>query len=236
MIGINKGVTKMGHQKISTNDLQAKAFDLKQYRILGVLVLFFIAALVGVQKLDAAPNMPSQGVVKSVLNPMPNPQSEQKTTTSVAVSDVEAAQQQWAAGIVAIGKIYTEKGDYVLRAKELINKLYAYNYENGIVMFKPTKAKEIPFRKTKESALSYFVGSNAKFTEDKGFALQPWTKVVFHNSEMYFHGDMAIAMGTYDFTDAKGRMTTVEYTFAYVKTPSGQLKIVVHHSSAPFSG
>ncbi|MDA0912069.1 MAG: hypothetical protein O2809_11050 [Proteobacteria bacterium] len=74
-----------------------------------------------------------------------------------------------------------------------------------------------------------------KFKEDKGFALQPWTKVVFHNDEMYFHGDMAIAMGTYDFTDTKGKVTTVEYTFAYVKMPNGQLKIVLHHSSAPFS-
>ncbi|TNF66321.1 MAG: phosphoribosyl-AMP cyclohydrolase [Gammaproteobacteria bacterium] len=154
---------------------------------------------------------------------------------SITISEVIQAQNAWAKGIVTIGNAYLDHKDYQQVAKNLIQQLYAYNYENGIVLFKPTKASETPFRKTKESALSYFVGDNVNYSEDKGFAIQPWTKVVFHNDEMYFHGDMAIAMGTYDFTDTKGKVTSVEYTFAYVKNPKGQLKIVLHHSSIPYS-
>ncbi|MCF6776318.1 hypothetical protein L3V83_06990 [Thiotrichales bacterium 19X7-9] len=154
---------------------------------------------------------------------------------SITVSEVIKAQNAWAEGIVAIGQAYLDHKDYQQVAKNLIQQLYAYNYENGIVLFKPTKASETPFRKTKESALSYFVGDNVKYNEDKGFAIQPWTKVVFHNDEMYFHGDMAIAMGRYDFTDTKGKVTSVEYTFAYVKNSNDKLKIVLHHSSIPYS-
>lgn len=152
----------------------------------------------------------------------------------ISVADVMKAQDAWAAGLVEIGKVYSDNGDYQKVAKKLINELYAYNYEKGIVLFKPTKASEVPFRKTKESALSYFVGDNAKFSEDKGFAIHPWSKVVFHNDEMYFHKNMAIAMGTYDFFDMKGNKTTVEYTFGYIETPNGQVKIVLHHSSLPY--
>ncbi|MCF6766226.1 hypothetical protein L3V82_10620 [Thiotrichales bacterium 19S3-7] len=154
---------------------------------------------------------------------------------SVTVSEVIKAQNAWAKGIVAIGKAYTEHKDYNQVAINLINQLYAYNYENGIVLFKPTKAQEVPFRKTKEAALSYFVGDNVAYSEDKGFAIQPWTNVVFHNDEMYFHGDMAIAMGSYDFTDSNDKVARVEYTFAYVKDDKGQLKIVLHHSSMPYN-
>lgn len=153
---------------------------------------------------------------------------------TITVAEVEKVQDEWGNGIVAIGKAYQNHGDYKQVAIDLINKLYAYNYEKGVVLFKPTKATKVPFRTSKESALSYFVGHNPKFKEDKGFALKPWRSVIFHNDEMYFHGDMAIAMGTYDFTTMNGQKVTVEYTFGYVKDDQGNLKIVLHHSSLPF--
>ncbi|WP_440993068.1 hypothetical protein [Cysteiniphilum litorale] len=206
---------------------KVKSLDLKGRITPIVLSFFLVLGIAAMQKANAAAT--STATDSKALTTLT------QSANSVTVAEVEKAQSQWAAGIVAIGNAYTNKGNYKKVAKDLINTLYAYNYEKGVVMFKPTKAKEIPFRPTKESALSYFVGGNKKFKEDKGFALQPWTKVVFHNDEMYFHGDMAIAMGTYDFTDTKGKVTTVEYTFAYVKMPNGQLKIVLHHSSAPFS-
>ncbi|WP_119328560.1 phosphoribosyl-AMP cyclohydrolase [Cysteiniphilum halobium] len=207
---------------------KAKAIDLKGWVTPVVLSLFLVLGIATVQKTNAAAT--STTMDKKALTTL------SQSTNNISVEEVEKAQSQWAAGIVAIGDAYTSKSNYKKVAKDLINKLYAYNYEKGVVMFKPTKAKEIPFRPTKESALAYFVGGNKNFKEDKGFALKPWTKVVFHNDEMYFHGDMAIAMGTYDFTDNEGEVTTVEYTFAYVKMPNGRLKIVLHHSSAPFSG
>jgi hypothetical protein len=224
----------MNHQKLEYH-VKTKSLEIKPYIVRFALGVFMLIALTVAQKANAiaAPVSENKSVVTAMAKSCP---CKQKMQSGITVSEVSKAQELWANGLIAIGKAYTEKGNYEQVAKTLINELYAYNYENGVVMFKPTKAKVAPFRKTKESALSYFVGDNAKFMEDKGFALQPWTKVVFHNNEMYFHGDMAIAMGTYDFTDTKGKVVTVEYTFAYVKANDGTLKIVLHHSSAPYSG
>ena len=158
-----------------------------------------------------------------------------KRASSITVSDVITAQNQWANGVVAIGRAYINHQNYNRVAQKMLNKLYAYNYKRGIVLFKPTKAKQIPFRNTTESALSYFVGDNANFKEDKGFAIQPWVKVVFYNNEMYFHKDLAIVMGEYIFTSKSGSTAKVEYTFGYIKTQHGDIKIVLHHSSLPFA-
>ena len=155
---------------------------------------------------------------------------------SITIEDVKNAQQAWADGLIAIGKAYADKEDYNAIARQHINTLYAYNYEEGIVLFKPTQARDEPFRNSKESALSYFVGDNLNFVEDKGFALKPWTNVIFHNNEMYFHKDMAIAMGKYIFIAANQQTVEVEYTFGYVKDGNGQLRIVLHHSSLPYDG
>lgn len=155
---------------------------------------------------------------------------------TVTVAEVESAQQQWGNMLIDVGKIYSEKGDYKKATQNLINELYAYNYGKGVVLFKPTKAKIHPFRKTFEGALSYFIGENSEYGEDTGFALAPWVDIKFKNDEMYMHGDMAIAMGEYFFTDAKGNVAKVEYTFGYIKDAAGALKIVLHHSSLPYNG
>ena len=104
-----------------------------------------------------------------------------------------------------------------------------------MVLFKPTKASTNPFRDTFEGALSYFVGNNPAYEEDQGFALAPWTHITFKNHQIYTHHEMIIAMGQYTFTDTKDQQTLVDYTFGYVKTKSGDLKIILHHSSLPFS-
>lgn len=144
------------------------------------------------------------------------------------------AQTRWADGIVRIGADFIEKRDYVQTAREHINSLYAYDISP--VLFKPTKAVDQQFRGDKESALSYFVASNGHCSEDKGFAIQPWTKVKFENSGIVIRGDTALAMGNYYFTDTEGQDTMVEYSFGYIPDEKGALRIVLHHSSLPFSG
>jgi hypothetical protein len=142
-------------------------------------------------------------------------------------------QKKWGDGIVNIGNAFTNKQDYTAVALEHINTLYAYDISP--VLFKPTKAAEIQFRETKESALSYFVATNGVCPEDKGFAIQPWTNVRFDNSNIILNQDTAIAMGNYYFTDTENNEVKVEYTFAYMLDDSGNLKITTHHSSVPFS-
>ena len=42
-------------------------------------------------------------------------------------------------------------------------------------------------------------------------------------------------MGNYFFTDLNGGKTKVEYSFVYKKNDLGELKIILHHSSLPYS-
>ena len=118
-------------------------------------------------------------------------------------------------------------------AESLINRLYGYN--NGTVLFKPTKAKDNQFRLTFDGAKSYFIGENSDFSEDKGFALQPWTNVRFENASVVLKKNSAIAMGNYFFTETSGNVVKVEYTFGYFLDQNNHLKINLHHSSLPYN-
>ena len=101
-------------------------------------------------------------------------------------------------------------------------------------MFKPTKCELEQFRPSKAEALSYFIaGDDRACGEDKGFAIQPWTKVRFENSGMILEEKRAIAMGNYFFTDLNGNEAKVEYTFGY-QLVDGDLRIDLHHSSFPY--
>jgi hypothetical protein len=150
----------------------------------------------------------------------------------ITESEILQAQETWGNEVVAVGKAYTDGENYKKAATELVDDLYAY--QTGQVLFKPTKVYDIKFRTTKEGAVSYFVGHNKKFPEDKGFALEPWTDVRFENAGITTNNDVAIAMGNYFFTPKKGEPVKVEYTFGYLKNKDGRLKIVLHHSSLPY--
>ena len=149
--------------------------------------------------------------------------------------EVVEAQKAWGEGIVKIGKVYREGGDYTAAAAAHIDRFYGYDL--SLVLFKPTLAAIDQFRTSFDSALSYFVGGNPSFPEDKGFAIKPWTKVRWKNYGIVNNScAMAVAMGNYWFTPADGGADTkVEYSFAYVRGDKGELKIVVHHSSVPFN-
>lgn len=152
----------------------------------------------------------------------------------ITKEEVENAQQSWGKGVVKIGSLKNDRQACEKFTEEFIDKMYCF--ENGKVLFKPTKCKEEQFRPVKEKAISYFIaGENCPCSEDKGFALAPWTNVRFENCDIILEGNRAIAMGNYFFTDLNGSETKVEYTFGYKKV-DGELKIDLHHSSLPFNG
>ncbi|MDH7448155.1 hypothetical protein [Aquimarina sp. 2201CG14-23] len=151
----------------------------------------------------------------------------------ITKQEVENAQEVWGQGVVHIGTLESDKTQCDSYTKSFVNE--RYDFDNKEVLFKPTKAAMKQFRIDKEGAISYFIGDNSKYTEDKGFALQPWTKVRFENSALILEENRALAMGNYFFTDTNGIETKVEYTFGYIKTNNGTLKIDVHHSSLPFN-
>ena len=134
--------------------------------------------------------------------------------------------------MVSIGSLKLQRTECETFTKKFLDDRYAFN--SGIVLFKPTKCELEQFRPTKDEALSYFIaGDNRTCKEDKGFAIQPWTKVRFENKGIILEDKRAIAMGNYFFTDVDSNEAKVEYTFGY-KLVGQELKIDLHHSSFPY--
>ena len=152
----------------------------------------------------------------------------------ITEQEVENAQKAWGKGIVKIGKAYYNGEDYKQAAIDHINEFY--NYQEGSVLFKPTLTSIKQFRLDFEGALSYFIGQNSNYPEDKGFALKPWVNVGWENVGTKIYGDIAIAMGNYYFTPKGDNPVPekVEYSFAYIKV-KGKLRIELQHSSLPYT-
>ncbi len=147
----------------------------------------------------------------------------------ITQNDVEGAQSAWGDAVVAIGKAGRQAPSVAETAARS-----AYAFDLGPIQFKPTLASEQPFRPDLEGTLSYFVSGNSRYEEDKGFALQPWSKVRFDNHAVKMQGNIAIAMGHYYFTGPDGQETKVEYTKGYVKTPDERVLIFLQDSSLPY--
>jgi len=151
----------------------------------------------------------------------------------ISKKQVIEAQNLWGKGVVKIGDLKDKRSECEIFASGFLNKLYAF--KEGIVLFKPTKCAIEQFRASKEQALSYFIaGEDRACNEDKGFAINPWVKVRFENTDIILEEKRAIAMGNYFFTDLNGNEAKVEYTFGY-KLINGELKIDIHHSSFPYT-
>ncbi len=158
-----------------------------------------------------------------------------QTETKIVITEQEVldAQKAWGEGIVKIGKVYLEQGDYKTAATEHINSFY--NYQESSILFKPTLTSEKQFRTDFQGALSYFIGGDENYTEDHGFAIKPWSNVRWENIGTKIIGNMAVAMGNYYFTPAKGGDDVkVEYSFAYTKDKDSKLKIILHDSHLPY--
>ena len=149
----------------------------------------------------------------------------------ISREDILRSQDKWASAIIGVGEA---KDDYSKSKKltaEFLNDLY--DFKEGNVQFKPTKASKHQFRNDEASAISYFIGKNKSFIEDFGFAMNQWKNIEFKNDSINIYANIAIAMGNYFFTDGSGAKTKVEYTFGYIKRDNS-LKIILHHSSLPY--
>ena len=157
----------------------------------------------------------------------------------ITEAEVNAAQQAWCDGLISLGKVYADGGDYRAAAGKLIDDLY--DYREGKVFFKPTLASgKNTFRPTREGALSYFIGGDKNFPEDSGFALKKWVKVTYDNNAaengIQIHDDVAITMGNVYLTNAKGDQVKVDKTFVFRRDTDGKLRLAVHKSALPFEG
>ena len=159
------------------------------------------------------------------------PAAPEPSQRCILASEVIAAQNVWGDAIVAIGEAYNQGDDYQGLAAETVDRLYGY--DQGTVLFKPTKAASEQFRLSEAEAVSYFVGGVVP--EDHGFAIQPWRAVRFENAGIILDCESAVAMGNYYFTDDQtGEEAKAEYTFGYHQDEAGEVVISLHHSSFPY--
>lgn len=161
------------------------------------------------------------------------------TVVNRAITDAEvlAAQAAWCKALVDISQTHEKSGQPA--AKALAEKVIdgAYGYQMGAVLFKPTlTVAPQTFRTTRAGALAYFVGGDANYPKDTGFALKGWTQCQAKNAAVFITGDSATSMGNVSITNKAGSVTTVDKTWKYVKDDVGNLRIVVHHSSLPHAG
>ena len=142
-------------------------------------------------------------------------------------NQIEHFLNSWKDGVIEIGRIYLEGGDYEKSAELFVSTHYAFDSEE--VLFKPTFTKEFIFRNSKDLALSYFIGGEV--AEDKGFALKPWEEIRLEELNIIEQDNLMVAMGTLNFKPLNLKENTlIAFTFLLIDT-DGSLKIKVHHSS-----
>lgn len=151
-------------------------------------------------------------------------------------TELVKARTAWGDGLVAISKAYDDRGIEEARtlASDLLDRLYGFEF--GPILFKPTLSGGAQtFRTDKAGTLSYFIGHNPAFPQDTGFGLKSWRDVQFEISAVFVEGDVAMWMGWVTFTDRTGDAVKIDKSFGYKRAADGSLKLVLHHSSLPYS-
>ena len=186
--------------------------------------------------LVTAPSIAHGQVNSTTTKPSSSNSKTSVVNISITEAEVLAAQKAWGEALVSISTTYDEKGIAAARtlADNIIDKAYAY--QSGLVLFKPTLTTgDQTFRTTHQGALSYFVGGDSSFPKDTGFALKGWRKVEIRNAGIFIIGNTATTMGNVSITDKTGKVTTVDKTWQFIRGGDGKLRIIVHHSSLPYS-
>ncbi len=160
--------------------------------------------------------------------------------TAITEAEVNQLQEGWCDAVLAISAAYQNGGYDAAKAKAaaVIDSAYAFNY--GPVAFKPTYASgPDTFRTTRDGALAYFVGPDPSiplFRDKKlGFATyRHWVKCEIKDEVVQLLGNTANTMGQVILTDSKGQTAEPEKTWTFLREMDGSVRIVLHHSSAPF--
>ena len=158
-------------------------------------------------------------------------------TLTLTEADLANARTAWGNGLVAISKAYDDQGIDAVHAiaGDILDSLYGFEF--GPILFKPTLSGGTQtFRTDKKGTLSYFIGHNDFFPADSGFGLKSWRKVQPQTAAFFMEGDVAMWMGWVTFTDKDGNVVKVDKSFGYRRAADGSLKLMLHHSSLPYSG
>ncbi len=173
-------------------------------------------------------------VIKTESCNIKNDNGQIRFETKISENQIRAFQKDWEQDFLRINAAQRNNGNPLIAVNEFIDNNYGYEIEN--VLFKPTTASNQPFRLTKAGAIAYFIGNDIAYPDDEGFALKHWTDVKWENvGIMNSESNLAIAMGNYSFIDVDGNELKAEFTMCFKENADGDLKIVAHKSSVPYS-
>lgn len=164
--------------------------------------------------------------------------------SDITEKEINDAQATWCRRLVEISRAYMERerrGDeYKTLAGNFVDELYG-DWAEREVFFRPTLAlAPRNFRTTRAGALSYFIGGNPEFRDDKGFIKLNWIDARYDNviegkDAIQRHGNIGIAMGNVYLTpevSTDGKDTVVDKVFVYRKYAEGDVRLIVHNSAA----
>ena len=154
----------------------------------------------------------------------------------ISEKDLFDARTAWGNGLIEISKSFEIDGIEIARkvASHMLDNLYGYNL--GQVLFKPTlSGGRQTFRPTKEGALSYYIGQNSVYPNDVGFGVKSWREFSSNTSAIFIDDTVAMWMGWVSLIDTDGQVTKVEKSWGYKLDVDGNLRIMLHHSSLPYS-
>ena len=154
----------------------------------------------------------------------------------ITETDLAEARAAWGNGLIAISIAYDERGIEGARAVagDILDALYGFAL--GPILFKPTLSGGAQtFRTDRDGTLSYFIGHDPAYPQDTGFGLRSWREVGSETSSFFVEGDVAMWMGWVTFTSKDGDVVKVDKSFGYRRAADGSLKLVLHHSSLPYT-
>ena len=155
---------------------------------------------------------------------------------TITETDLAKARTAWGDGLIAISTAFDAGGIEAVKAIAggLLDSLYGFEF--GPILFKPTLSGGAQtFRTDRTGTLSYFIGHNPDFPQDTGFGLKSWRDVSSDTASFFIEDDFALWMGWVRFTDKHGDTVKVDKSFGYRRAADGSLKLVLHHSSLPYS-
>ena len=155
---------------------------------------------------------------------------------TITETDLAKARIAWGDGLIAISRAFDAGGIDATKAIAggLLDSLYGFEF--GPILFKPTLSGGAQtFRTDRTGTLSYFIGHNPDFPQDTGFGLKSWRDVSSVTASFFIEDDLALWMGWVRFTDRHGDTVKVDKSFGYRLAADGSLKLVLHHSSLPYS-
>ncbi len=148
----------------------------------------------------------------------------------ISETEINSFQKSYGDSFNSLANAIEDESYYELKARDHIDQFY--NFDDGRVMFKIGHESEQPFRYTADGLLSYLIGKNKDFPNDKGIAKEYWRKIEWNNLGITIEGEIAIVIGKVSMEN--NEITSHQnYTMVLKRNRDGIIKLIAHKITFP---